>query len=500
MEVDGHNDFSSSDNSCSGGYKVELFDKSFDLEKYKCAICDKILRDPVQIPQTSNPRRACQKCYTSKISNGICPIFKTHDTTHYRDRFAEREIQELKVICPNKENGCTWSDRLRLLGVHLKDCEYRLILCNYCRNEVVLCGHENSCPAMLMTCRACGMKILRKDIQEHNNYCQMASQVCECGVPFPPSELPAKIMEHYLHQTKCIYTYIGCDGRNPHCNQEKHVAIVVSETVRLKQTVAQLKQEANEKDFINKQLQEQVNDLTEKNNLLANNVDGLIQKMKAMSEEFEKLKMNMESVKNQPQMPMVGGGAKLRKEVEELRTKVNNIQSKEVINKSIADMDLKFQLQENKTMNGVLVWKIDKIDFRMAQAKNGKMVALHSAPCYTKQYQYKYCTRLYLNGDGMGRNTHVSIFFVVMKSEYDDLLKWPMHKRITFELINHENENYNVVESFVSNLQSSSFQKPTNNMNVAAGCPMFIPIEDFATSRFIKQNCAYIKTTVTDVN
>ena len=32
------------------------------------------------------------------------------------------------------------------------------------------------------------------------------------------------------------------------------------------------------------------------------------------------------------------------------------------LSKSVADMDMKIQLQENKTLNGELIWKIDKID------------------------------------------------------------------------------------------------------------------------------------------
>ena len=140
----------------------------------------------------------------------------------------------------------------------------------------------------------------------------------------------------------------------------------------------------------------------------------------------------------------------------------------------MADLDLKAQLQKSKTINGEFIWKIDKIDFRMAQAKLGKITVLHSAPCYTKQYEYKYCLRLYLQGDGMGRSTHVSLFFTVMKSEYGQLLTRSMLKRITFELINHVNEAENVIQSFVSNPRSSSFQRPRSNMNVASGCPMFI--------------------------
>ena len=96
-------------------------------------------------------------------------------------------------------------------------------------------------------------------------------------------------------------------------------------------------------------------------------------------------------------------------------------------------MDLKIQLQENKTKNGEFMWKIDKIEYRMNEASLSKVVSLHSAPCYTKQYEYKYCARFYLHGDGMGRSTHISMFWFVMKSEYDQLLAWPMRKRITFE-------------------------------------------------------------------
>ena len=56
---------------------------------------------------------------------------------------------------------------------------------------------------------------------------------------------------------------------------------------------------------------------------------------------------------------------------------------------------------ENKTLNGKFIWKIGKLDFRMAQAKMWKLTALHGNPGYTKQYGYKYSIRLYLHGDGI---------------------------------------------------------------------------------------------------
>ena len=286
-------------------------------------------------------------------------------------------------------------------------------------------------------------------------------------------------------------------------HNEKHEVLLISEIVKLKQTQIILKQSNEESDMKIQQLETQISQETEQNAVLTKTVDEMSKNLKMVSETVNALKKELEILKDEPgqlQTPILGIGGKLKRDVEEIKSKICCMQDKnQDLSKSIADMDLKIQLQENKTLNGELIWKIDKVDFRMAQARSGKVVALHSAPCYTKQYEYKYCTRLYLQGDGMGRSTHVSLFFVVMKSEYDQLLNWPMQKRITFELINHVNQAESVIESFVSNPRSSSFQRPTNNMNVASGCPMFISIERFLTGGFVVDNCAYIKTTVHEV-
>ena len=280
--------------------------------------------------------------------------------------------------------------------------------------------------------------------------------------------------------------------------------MVVSHIVKLKQSNITLKLSNDEKDIKIEQLEKQIKQIKEQNVAITKTMDDMSSNLKIARETVQVLKKEVEILKDgssQPQIAVLGTGGKLKTDIEELKSKVSAMNNRnQDLNKSVADIDLKVQLQENKTLNGELIWKIDKVDFRMAQARSGKVVALHSAPCYTKQYEYKYCTRLYLQGDGMGRSTHVSLFFVVMKSEYDQLLTWPMQKRISFELINHVNEAESVIESFVSNPRSSSFQRPTNNMNVASGYPMFVSLEKFLSGGFIVDNCVYIKTTVQEVN
>lgn len=57
------------------------------------------------------------------------------------------------------------------------------------------------------------------------------------------------------------------------------------------------------------------------------------------------------------------------------------------------------------------------------------LVLFHTA-FYSSKYGYKMCLRLYLNGDGTGRGTHLSLFFVVMRGKCDALLKWPFSQKV----------------------------------------------------------------------
>ncbi len=52
------------------------------------------------------------------------------------------------------------------------------------------------------------------------------------------------------------------------------------------------------------------------------------------------------------------------------------------------------------------------------------------------------CVRAYLNGDGSGYNTHLSLFFVIMRGEFDNLLKWPFDYKVSMILVGEWSKNY----------------------------------------------------------
>ena len=278
---------------------------------------------------------------------------------------------------------------------------------------------------------------------------------------------------------------------------KNHDMFLILNLVKIKNEFNTIRQRSEEKDSKIQQLEKECVQL--KSNVREQR-ESLTFNFKCLSDLVESLQSEINNLKDRSsktQIPVLGG-ERLKKDVDSLKTKVIDRQNKSFLfNKSVADMNLRILLVEE--LNGGLIWKIDKIDSRIAQVKLGKVTALHSAPYYTKQYEYKMLTTLYLDGNGIGRGTHISIFVNLMKSEFDELLQWPVKKRVAFELINLENQGNSVVKTFLTNPKSSSFHRPANSINVTTGFPKFITIEEFLNGGFIKDNSIFIRTTVEDV-
>ena len=184
--------------------------------------------------------------------------------------------------------------------------------------------------------------------------------------------------------------------------------------------------------------------------------------------------------------------------IETIHSKVTELERSvdRCLNSSM-DHGLRLQLLERATYNGILVWKIDEFERKRKEAVDGVVMSLYSSPFYTTRHGYKMCARIYLNGDGLGKNTHFSFFFVIMRGPYDTLLPWPFTQKVTLTLLNQTGKEH-VTDHFRPDPHSSSFQRPCNEreMNIASGCPMFIRIEHLLSGGFVKDDAAYIRVVV----
>ena len=166
-----------------------------------------------------------------------------------------------------------------------------------------------------------------------------------------------------------------------------------------------------------------------------------------------------------------------------------------VLNVHHSELELQLQASLASTHNGAFLWRIPEMRRRIRDAKIGRITSIYSPPFYTGRNGYKMCIRAYLNGDGTGEGTHLSIFFVLMRGEYDPLLQWPFEHKVSLILVDQDQKKH-LVQTFKPNIQSSSFQKPKSDMNVASGCPEFAKLSILDNPSYVKDDVMYIKAVV----
>ena len=427
------------------GYDVKLCDNNKVFQKYKCPLCFLLLRHPIQ---TERGELACEYCYneTKRKYHGICPIDKeVVEVPVFRDKGIEKDILKLVCYCSFRAYNCSWQGELRYLETHLGGCTFRAVRCPICHEEVqqsALNSHLDICSKLL------------------GNGCPYK------GCTYIPESV--RQLKQHLQDDILLHSYLYTSTIGDIHDQLSNQSSLYEKM---------LKEKCEEMEVMKLQLIEmtetvkECQDKNNNNNTIISNLEDRIAKL----EEEEK------------NSPYTGNNSNER--LSEQITKMN---------KNLADLDLKQQLFENTSYDGKLIWKIDSIDYRMKQAVTGRVTALHSSPSFTEKNGYKFCARLYLNGDGIGKRSHVSLFFVLIKSEYDNLLSWPFCREVTFKLISQRDDEHkrDIKESFIPDRNSSSFAKPIKNMNIASGCPRFISIDKFKSGGFIKEDCIFIELQV----
>ena len=103
-----------------------------------------------------------------------------------------------------------------------------------------------------------------------------------------------------------------------------------------------------------------------------------------------------------------------------------------------------------------------------------------------------------MNGDGPGQSTHVSIYLIVMRGDFDTNLKWPFDQQVIFCLYDLTDEKRHIIESFQPDGGSVCFKRLQDEMNTAAGFAQFIPLSKIQQdhSPYLSEGSMYIKVMV----
>ena len=114
---------------------------------------------------------------------------------------------------------------------------------------------------------------------------------------------------------------------------------------------------------------------------------------------------------------------------------------------------------------------------------------------------FKMRLMVYLNGNGTAKRTHMSVFFQLMKGEFDDCLEWPFNKLISLVLIDPDHKDkchklllYDPQKKFDKKM--TYYGKPDTVVNPPWGFAEFVTHEKLHADGFIKNDTLYIRTVI----
>ncbi|XP_038601341.1 TNF receptor-associated factor 1-like [Tachyglossus aculeatus] len=528
------------------GYPAHICQDS-PPSKYLCCSCQNVLR---RAQQTLCGHRYCAACLSWIVrssKNPICQKCKEEDPQvvseesllteekAFSDAAINKEISELNVHCLTL--GCSWTGLMKNFEDHQAVCDCALIPCHAgCGLMIMrkkLPDHlENGCAKSPTTCLKCKQTFCSMEYQKH--VCQGSSckDPKETSTETGPEDKPGSAASRI--QDGCPFSVVGCSFRQGSREKvkEHEKSSVVMHLGLLLQAVNQTK--ANEEGKFQasphlpaserklKHMERSLSDLQIQGAVEVNGdleVDCFhtissdceeelalqrFMREKLISDLEEKLHVfeNIVAVLNKEVESSNMAIAASVHQSELDRDMILRLEQRVLdLHQTLAQKDLalarlkqSLQFSELASYDGIYLWKITDFSRKCRESLCGRTTSLFSPVFYTARYGYKVCLRVYLNGDGTGKGTHISLFFVIMKGEYDSLLQWPFRNKVTFMLLDQNNREH-VIDAFRPDLNSASFQKPQGEMNVASGCPMFFPLNKLQSPKhaYVKDDTLFLK-------
>ncbi|XP_012493784.1 PREDICTED: TNF receptor-associated factor 5 [Propithecus coquereli] len=478
-------------------------------ERYKCASCHSVLHNP---HQTGCGHRFCQHCILSLRELNtvpICPVDK--------EVIKSQEVRDPLLTLPPSCCPRRWVSAACacLLQDHLQQCLF----------QAVQCSNEN-----------CREPVLRKDLKEHlSAYCQFREEKClyckkdvivinlqnheENLCPEYPVSCPNKCLQ-IIPRTEDKRASLQ---EHEHSALRDHMLLVLEKNIQLEEQISDLYKSLEQKESKIQQLTEtvkkferefkQFTQLFGKNGSFLSNIQVLashIDKSAWLEAQVRQLLQMVNQQQNKFDL------RSLTEAIDAMKQKItlleNNDQRLVVLegetNKHDAHINIhkaqlnkneeRFKLLEGACYNGKLIWKVTDYKMKKREAVDGHIVSIFSQSFYTSRCGYRLCARAYLNGDGSGKGTHLSLYFVVMRGEFDSLLQWPFRQRVTLMLLDQSGKKNHVVETFKADPNSSSFKRPDGEMNIASGCPRFVAhsVLENPKNTYVKDDTLFLKVAV----
>ncbi|CAF0845656.1 unnamed protein product [Rotaria sordida] len=363
------------------------------------------------------------------------------------DKGCQRDMEKLHVIC----YFCDWNGTFKYYQEHL-DMIHANCFCEYCKQEFKTVD----------------------SLTQHISICKEA------------------IVDCILKPYGC-HEQIQCINAKDHFLSEQHqIALLKSLPLKTQPPIIDQSEISSHKNLT-------TDEVSRKNfQELYETMDSIVGSIQALNDDNQQL--YSESLQTQISLRNMSEElSKLKIAIEETYSLIDAHQvNQRILEESLISFQQEIEDQKNISTDGTFIWKITNLQQKIADAQNERQISIYSPAFYSSPTGYKMRVRLYLNGDGNARRTHMSIFFVLMRGDYDAILQFPFSYKVTFCLFDQTSQQRHIIDSFRPDTKSNSFQRPCSDMNVASGIPKFVPLtiiqED--NNPYIRDDTMFIKTIV----
>ncbi|XP_029647210.1 TNF receptor-associated factor 3 isoform X1 [Octopus sinensis] len=524
-------------------------------ESYLCISCKNVLKNAMM---TRCGHRICMECADNllKIVDSVpCPANEEDCVTLrkfelHEDFSARRYINHQLVYCYNKCYGCPVKMLYKDLSdhsKHLNNCEYWQKKCSNTGCTWTGClqekeQHIETCPFQIIKCEDCDSSIRRSDKTSHAEECLNKMVSCDyCQKECVQSQLSAHWKECAEVPKDCLFKNFGCkftgnetemkEHQNGSCNT--HLEMMARHITEMDTTITNLSQDIKvhnsdysrtcqrlenldkvmartEEDIksvefkfssIETEFQKYSNTNFENKKKFVNLTEKLIvldQDLQRLKEGTDKQVQILKSKESITDMTTIQNLSTL---IDQLLTQVTSIDRQIGLHDMrIEEMNSKLTSVTHPNYDAEVLMKISNYSRWKSALKTSKTSFIYSEPFYSSKYGYKMCAKVYLNGDGIGKGTHLSFYFTIMKGEYDNILTWPFKHKVTLTVLDQFGGDKNYSDRFLPDPNSKSFHKPSSDYNIATGCPDFIPQTEVESYPFMKDDTIFLKASVDTTN
>uniref|UniRef100_A0A672UWJ4 TNF receptor associated factor 4 n=1 Tax=Strigops habroptila TaxID=2489341 RepID=A0A672UWJ4_STRHB len=396
----------------------------------------------------------------------------------YPDPELEAQVLSLAIRCIHSEEGCRWSGLIKHLQAHLGTCGFNVIPCpNRCSAKLSrrdLPEHvQHGCPKRRVKCEFCASDFTGEAFEGHQGTCPQESVYCEnkCG---------ARMMRRLLSQhalTECPKRTQPCT----YCSKEFVFDTIQNHQYQCPRYPVPCPNQCGTPSIAREDMPTHLKESCSTAMLLCPFKEaGCKHRCPKLAmgrhlEESTKVHLGMVCVLVSRQRQEI---LELRRDLEELSV----------------------------SSNGTLIWKISDYTRKLQEAKARSNYEFFSPPFYTHKYGYKLQVSAFLNGNGSGESSHLSVYIRVLPGEYDNLLEWPFSYRVTFSLLDQSDPSLSkpqhITETFHPDPNWKNFQKPgasrssLDESTLGFGYPKFISHEDIKKRNYVRDNAIFIKASV----